>query len=88
MVLFHVAHTHQEEYLEVLASNRVVTETLVDNFCQLGEIAVESGACSVSFEWLLTNEVWKEEQVIQMILHFNMYSCYPSGCGMGFVVGG
>ena len=77
-----------EEYLEVLASNRAVTETLVDNFCQLGEIAVESGACSVSFEWLLTNEVWKEEQVIQMILHFNMYSCYPSGCGMGLVVGG
>ena len=59
------------EYLEVLESKRAETEILVDNFCQVGEIALESGG-SVSFEWPLRNGGWKQEQITQMILHFNM----------------
>ena len=59
------------EYLEVLESKRAETEILVDNFYQLGEIALESGG-SVSLEWPLRNGGWKQEQITQMILHFNM----------------
>ena len=45
-------------YDEVLADKRQDTHVLVDHFCQLGEVAVESGG-SLSFEWPLMNGGWK-----------------------------
>ena len=75
------------EYERILAEKRVDTETLVDHFCQLSEVALESGGSS-SFEWPLCNSGWKQDQIIQMIVHFNMYSCYPLGCGMGLEIDG
>ena len=76
-----------ESYLEKLDDKRSDTLLLLDHFCQLAEVAVESGG-SASFEWPLCNGGWKEEEVVQMILHFAMYSCYPSGCGVSLEING
>ena len=75
------------EYEQALAGKRAETEILVDHFCQLSEVALESRGSS-SFEWPLRNGGWKQEQITEMIIHFNMYSCYPSGCGMGLEIDG
>ena len=61
------------EYEQVLAKKRADTEILVDHFCQLSEVAVESGGSS-SFEWPSSNWGPKQEQITEMIIHFK-FSC-------------
>lgn len=41
---------------------------------------------SASFGWPLRNGGWEEDQATQMIIDFNTYSCYRSGCGMGLEI--
>lgn len=76
-----------EGYDQVLENKRKVTDILVEHFQQLATVAEESGG-SVSFEWPLRNRGWEKDEIIQMIVQHQMYSCYPSGCGMGLEIEG
>eukprot|EP00435_Cladocopium_sp_Y103_P068674 s1190_g32.t1 len=70
-----------------LERKRQVTEVLLDHFSILSELAVKSGG-SVSFEWPLRNRGWSHDKLTQLISKHSMFSCYPSGCGMGLEIDG
>ena len=83
---FNVA-TQGPEYQKVLDDKRTITDTLLKNFKVLSKVALGSGG-SASFEWPLRNGGWHLDEVVSMIVDLNMFSCYPSGCGMGLVIDG
>ena len=76
-----------EEFLVKLGKSREVTGVLLDRFATLAMIAEGSGG-AISFEWPKGCEGWPLDEVIQMVVQFDMVSSYPSGCGFGLVIDG
>ena len=76
-----------EEFLVKLGKSREVTGVLLDRFATLAMIAEGSGG-TISFEWPKGCEGWPLDEVIQMVVQFDMVSSYPSGCGFGLVIDG
>ena len=79
--------TQGPKYQEMLDDKRAITDTLLQNYIILAKLAVRSGG-SASFEWPLRNGGWLLDEVVSMIVDLNMFSCHPSGCGMGLVIDG
>lgn len=79
--------TQGPNFQQVLNEKRNATRVLLENFKSLAKVAVKSGG-SVSFEWPLHNGGWHLDEVAQMIMDLNMFSCFPSGCGMGLEIDG
>ena len=68
-----------DDFKHDLELRRRETLTSVDNFVCLGHIAQRSGG-SVSFEWPKGCSSWHQPTVLQMMVTFDMFSSYPTGC--------
>lgn len=93
---FHVDHFHLqnlnlavqgEQYQDYLQDRRRQSLDMVVEFDHLSEVAILSGGTS-SFEWPQECQGWKESEILSMISRFNMFSCYPTGCGFDLTIQG